>query len=183
MSFFETNRLIFGGMLLTLIAVGEVVLHELHLPSWPVFFVMVFFFLSHMDRMMIPRIIIGAIAGIACMLIARPVVVALAPFIGAPLGRLLYILAVVAAIILFKDHVSMVFNDYCFAYFLISGMATKVSRAPNDPYIWIAVTLVGGTILVYSIMGMRKITEILARKRAVEAARKKARTAMQQSSL
>lgn len=158
-------------MLLILIAAGEVILHEFQLPSWPVFFVMIFFFLSHMDHAVIPKIIIGAIAGIVCIIIARPVVIFMMPFIGLSLARLLFILGIVAIIILFKERVSFVFNDYFFAYFLLSGMASKSSDNPKDPYIWLAVAVLGGLILIYSIVGIRKITEILARKRAVAKAR------------
>ena len=76
---FQKDRLIFGGLLLALIAIGEIVLHELYLPAWPVFVVMLFFFLAHMDRKVAPNIIIGALAGIGCTMLAKPVVGALAP--------------------------------------------------------------------------------------------------------
>ncbi len=52
-----------GGMLLVLIAVGETILHEFDLPAWPPLFVMLFFFLTHMDKKAAPNIIIGALVG------------------------------------------------------------------------------------------------------------------------
>ena len=170
MAKFDRNRLMFGAMLLAAIAVGEIVLHELHLPAWPVFFIMVFFFLAHMDKKVAPNIIIGALAGIGCMVMARPIVTAIAPFTGAAMGRLIYILTIVAAIILFREMVPMVFNDYFFAYFLVSGLAAKASFPPR-PYTWMAVTLVGGTLLICAVLGMRKLVARAARKRAVTAAR------------
>jgi hypothetical protein len=171
MSFFDTNRLIFGGMLLLLIAAGEIVLHELQLPSWPVFFVMVFFFLSHMDSKVIPKIICGAVAGLVSIIIAKPLVTMLTPIIGLPLARLSFILGIVALIILFREHVGIVFNDYFFAYFLLGGMASRSPDRHSGPFVWMAVAVVGGLILVYSVLGIRKITEMLARKRAVAEAR------------
>jgi len=171
----DKNRLIFGVMLLVLIAVGEVVLHKVNVPAWPVFLVMVFFFLAHMDKKVAPNIIIGAIAGILCMIIARPVVATISPVTGLQLARLLCIMGVVAAIILFREMVPMVFNDYFFAYFLISGLASKAYPPRPNPIVWIAVTLVGGTILILAILGIRKIVASMARKRAIAAARLRVR--------
>jgi len=162
-------------MLLTLIAVGEVVLHELQLPSWPVFFVMLFFFLSHIDSKVIPKIICGAVAGLVSIIIAKPIVVILTPFIGVPLARLAFILGIVALIILFREHVGIVFNDYFFAYFLLGGMASRSPDRYSGPFVWIAVAVVGGLTLAYSVLGIRKITEMLARRKAVAEARKRLR--------
>jgi hypothetical protein len=163
------NRLIMGAMLLVLIAVGETILHELHLPTWPPLFVMLFFFLAHMDKKVAPNIIIGALAGIGCFVIARPVIVAVAPITGVAMGRLLFILAVVSAIVLFREMAPMVFNDYTFAYLLVSGLSAK-NPDPPDPFILMAVTLVGGTLFILAILGMRKTVESMARKRAIKKA-------------
>ncbi len=154
-----------GGMLLVLIAVGETILHEFDLPVWPPLFVMLFFFLAHMDKKVAPNIIIGALVGIGCFIIARPVITAIAPITGATIGRLLFILAIVSAIVLFREMAPMIFNDYAFAYLLITGLASK-NPDPPDPYILMAVTLVGGTLFILAILGMRKTVEIMARKRA-----------------
>ena len=167
----DKNRLMFGAMLLVLIALGEIVLHKLNLPTWPVFLIMVFFFLAHMDKKVAPNIIIGAIAGIGCMIIARPIVTAIAPFTGLPMGRLLYILGVVAAIILFRDMVPMVFNDYFFVYFLISGLASKAYPPRPNPFVWMVVSLVGGTTFILAILGIRRIVVAIARKRVIASAR------------
>ena len=117
-----------------------------------------------MDKKVAPNIIIGALVGIGCFIIARPVITAIAPITGATIGRLLFILAIVSAIVLFKEMAPMIFNDYAFAYLLITGLASKSDRP--DPYILMAVTLVGGTLFILAILGMRKTVEIIARKRA-----------------
>lgn len=84
---------------------------------------------------------------------------------------LIYILGVVAAIILFREMVPIVFNDYFFAYFLLSGLAAKAYVPRQNPSVWMAVTLAGGTILIFAILGIRKIVMAVARKRAIAAAR------------
>ena len=162
----ERNRLIFGAMLLAAITLGEIVLHELHLPAWPVFFVMMFFFLAHMDKKAAPNIIIGALVGIGCFVTARPVIVALAPITGLAMGRLLYLLVVVGAIIVFREMVPVMLNDYAFAYLLLSGMAAKASSFPPNPLSWMAVTLVGGILIILAILGMRQIVVVMATRRA-----------------
>lgn len=166
----DKNRLIFGAMLLVLITITEIVLHALQVPGWPVLFVMLFFFLVHMDKKAAPNIIIGALVGIGCFVIAKPVIRAIYPITGLEMGRLLFILVIVAAIILFKEIVPMVFNDYTFAYLLISGLAAKIPSPSPNPYIWMAVTLVGGTLFIFAILGMRKIVTVMAIKRARAAA-------------
>jgi hypothetical protein len=158
------NRLMMGGMLLVLIAVGETILHEFDLPAWPPLFVMLFFFLAHMDKKVAPNIIIGALTGIGCFMIARPIITIIAPITGVAMGRLVFILAVVSAIVLFREMAPMVFNDYTFAYLLITGLAAK-NPDPPDPLILMAVTLVGGTIFIFAILGMRKTVVALERKR------------------
>jgi hypothetical protein len=164
---FNKNRLMMGGMLLVLIAIGETILHEFDLPAWPPLFVMLFFFLSHMDKKAAPNIIIGALVGIGCFIIARPIVVAIAPITGAATGRLLFILAIVAAVVLFREMAPMVFNDYAFAFLLIAGLASK-NPDPPDPYVLMAVTLIGGSLFIAAILGMRKTVEAMARKRAAK---------------
>ena len=170
MALLDKNRLCFGAMLLAVIAIGEIVLHELNLPAWPIFFAMMFFFLAHMDKKAAPHIIIGALVGIGCFIVARPVIAAIAPFTGLAIGRLLYVLAVVGAIIVFWEKVPMVLNDYTFAYFLLSGLASRTLPSPLSPYIWMAVTLCGGTMIIFAIMGMRKLVVFSVRKRAIKKA-------------
>ena len=170
------NRLIFGVMLLAVIAISEIILHELHLPTWPVFFVMMFFFLGHTDKSTAPNIIIGALVGIGCFVIAKPIIVAMIPFIDVGMGRMLYLLAVVGAIVLFREMVPMALNDYTFAFFLISGMASRArSHTSNNPFVWMLLTLVGGTILILVILGINKIVWVIETRRIQRSARATAR--------
>jgi hypothetical protein len=157
-------------MLLAVIAVSEIILHELQLPNWPVFFVMMFFFLAHTDKNAVPNIIIGALVGIGCFVIARPIIVAMFPVLGLPTARMLYLLVVVGVIVLFREMVPMALNDYTFAFFLLSGMASRArSHTSNNPLVWMLLTLVGGTILILAILGIRKIVVVIETSRARKA--------------
>ena len=53
---FDRNRLVFGLYLLGLIAVFEIGTGKLHLPAWPAFIAMIFFFSEHMDPKKVPHI-------------------------------------------------------------------------------------------------------------------------------
>jgi hypothetical protein len=161
----DRNRAIFGTILVGLIAAGEIIIHHLHLPTWPVFFVMVFFFLAHMDIKVAPNIIIGSLVGIGFYIIARPIIVAIMPITGVPMGRLLYVLAVVFLIAMFREILPIVLNDYTFAFLLLSGLASKVPPSPPKPITWMLVTLIGGTICIFFILGIRKIVVAIETKR------------------
>jgi hypothetical protein len=176
------NRLIFGAMLLALITVADIILHELHLPSWPMFMILMFFFLAHTDKKVAPNIIIGALLGIACFDIARPIIVPLVPFTGLFTARLLYLLGMVGSIILFREYVPIAFNDYAFAFLLLSGMASRErSDTASNPLAWMIVTLVGGTIIILAILGIRQSIVVIETRKVRKAAR--ARRAAAQRSL
>jgi hypothetical protein len=149
---FDRQRLVFGLYLLVPIAVFEMVMGHLHLPAWPAFVAMVFFFAEHMDTKKALPILVGGAAGIGCILLARPFIAALAPVTGVVLGRLVYILVLVYAIVAFGEVVPMVFNNYAFMYLTITGLAVQLPQ-PN-PFLWMAITVVGGALLIGSVMGI-----------------------------
>jgi hypothetical protein len=156
------NRLIFGVMLLAVITLADIILHELHLPSWPMFMILMFFFLAHIDKNVAPNIIIGALLGIACFDIARPIILPLVPFTGLFTARLMYLLGTVGSIILFREFVPIAFNDYAFAFLLLSGMASRErSDTASNPLAWMIVTLVGGTLIILAILGIRQIIVVI----------------------
>ena len=152
MARFNRQRLIFGGYLLVLIAIAEVVLEGLHLPAWPAFMAMIFFFVEHMDQKKVPQILVGAVAGIACLLLARPVVAALAPLLGVEAARLVFILGIVFAIVAFGESLPLVFNNYAFMYLTVAALATKLPD-PN-PLLWMAVAALGGGLLIGGVIGI-----------------------------
>lgn len=170
------NRLIFGAMLLSLITVADIILHEFHLPSWPMFMILMFFFLAHTEKDVAPNIIIGTLLGIACFDIARPIIVPLVPFTGLFGARLLYLLGMVGSIILFREFVPIAFNDYAFAFLLLSGMASRERpETASNPITWMVVTLVAGTIIILAILGIRQIIVVIETRRARKEARAAAR--------
>src|SRR5579863_4958781 len=100
---FDRQRLVFGLYLLVPIAAFEIVTGHLHVPAWPAFAAMVFFFAEHMDPKKALPILVGGAAGIGCLLLFRPVVGALAPLMGVELARLAFILILVYAIVAFGE--------------------------------------------------------------------------------
>jgi len=160
------NRLIFGAMLLAVISIVDIILHELRLPSWPMFMILMFFFLAQANKKVAPHIIVGALLGIACFDIARPIIVALTPYTGVFGARLLYLLGMVGSIILFREFVPVAFNDYAFAFLLLSGMASRErTDTYSNPISWMTVTLLGGTIIILAILGIRRTVAAIESKK------------------
>jgi hypothetical protein len=152
---FNRQRLIFGLYLLVLIAGAELIAGHFKLPAWPAFMAMIFFFVEHMDVKKAPHILVGGVFGIACILLAKPVVGALAPMLGVEMATLAYILAIVYAIVAFGEMAPMFFNNYAFMYLTVTGLAMHLPQ-PN-PYLWMAVAGIGGGALIAGVVGIVKL--------------------------
>ncbi len=151
------ERLLFGVFLLVLIVIIELVLHQLHLPTWPAFLVMIFFFETHMDRSRAPHLILGGLVGILCYVLTVEFVAALAPVLGEATARLVFICLVVYAIVAFGEMLPMVFNNYAFMFFLVSGLAAQVAGVDPEPWLWIGVELIGGALVILGVIAIGKI--------------------------
>ncbi len=160
MATFNRQRLVFGLYLLVLIAIAELVAGHFKLPAWPAFMAMIFFFVEHMDPKKAPHILVGGVFGIACILLAPPMVGALAPLVGVELARLAYILVVVYAIVAFGEMAPMFFNNYAFMYLTVTGLAMLLPQ-PN-PYLWMAVAGPGGGLLIAGVIGIGKLMAVQA---------------------
>lgn len=151
---FKKERLIFGLYLLALIVAVELALHSFHLPGWPLFMVMIFFFESHMDTAKAPNIIFGGIAGIVCFMLTIQFIQLTSGFVEANTAKIAFICAVVYAIVAFGEIFPKVFNNYAFMYFLISGLAATSQSLQPQPLIWIALVLAGGSLIIMAIIGL-----------------------------
>jgi hypothetical protein len=152
---FDKQRLIFGLYLLVLIAAFELVTGHFKLPAWPAFIVMIFFFVEHMDVKKAPHILAGGVFGIALILLAKPIIGALAPLIGLELARLAFVLILVYAIVAFGEMVPLLFNNYAFLYLTVTGIA--VMQPNPNPFLWMAITAIGGAILIGGVIGIGKL--------------------------
>jgi uncharacterized membrane protein len=158
------DRLIFGVPLIILVALGEIILGKLKLPSWPAFMVMIFFFEAHMDMKKAPNILVGGLFGIANLIIIKIFLEAAAPSLGLELTKLIYVIVFVYLIVALGEVVPVIFNNYAFMYFLVAAVAAK-GPAP-DVFAWMGVELVGGAIFIAAILGIVKISGALAAKKA-----------------
>jgi hypothetical protein len=160
------QRLVFGLFLLVLIVVGEVVLHHFEWPTWPAFMIMIFFFVEHMNTKKIPEILVGGCVGIACIILAKYMIGALAPIMGQQIATLVFIVVVVYAIVAFGEILPIVFNNYAFMFLTVSAAMANAGKAPPDPFVWMAVELVAGGIFIAGIIGILKIMGALAARKA-----------------
>jgi hypothetical protein len=152
---FDRQRLVFGLYLLVLIAAAVLITGHFKLPAWPAFMAMVFFFVEDMDAKKVPHILVGGMFGIACILVAAPIIGALAPLIGVEYATLVYILGIVYAIVALGVMVPLLFNNFAFMYLTVTGVAVQLP-APN-PYLWMAVTGIGGALLIAGVVGIGKL--------------------------
>jgi hypothetical protein len=154
---FSTKNVLFGFLLVTLIIVFEIVLARLKLPAWPAFMVMIFFFVAHEDAKMTPNILLGGLAGIACVVLIKQFITLFEPSIGIEASRLIFIGLFVYSIVLFKDAIPYVFNSYAFMFFLVSALAAH-DHVPA-PYVWMCIELIVGGIFIAGIIGINKVVE------------------------
>jgi hypothetical protein len=152
---FDRQRLVFGLYLLVLIAAAVLITGHFKLPAWPAFMAMVFFFVEDMDIKKVPRILVGGIFGIGCILLAAPTIGALAPVIGVEYATLVYILGIVYAIVAFGETVPLLFNNFAFMYLTVTGIAVQLPAA--NPYLWMAITGIGGALLIAGVVGIGKL--------------------------
>ena len=152
---FDRQRLIFGLYLLVLIAIAELIVGHFKLPAWPAFLAMIFFFVEHMDVKKASHIVVGGTFGIGLILLARPVITALAPVLGVELAQLAFVLGLVYAIVAFGEMLPMFFNNYAFMSLTVTGVAVQ---QPNpNPFLWMAMSAIGGGLLIAGVIGIGKI--------------------------
>ncbi len=151
------QRLVFGLYLLVLIVAVEVILHRFHLPVWPVFMVMIFFFETHMNRGRAPHLIVGALTGIAAYLLTVQFVELAASTLGLATARLVVICLVVYAIVAFGEVMPVVFNNYAFMFYLVSGLAAQSGATEPLPLVWMALVVIGGSAVIVGILGIGKL--------------------------
>jgi uncharacterized membrane protein len=176
------QRLLFGVFLLVLIVIGEIIFHTFHLPAWPAFMVMIFFFEAHMNLKKAPEILVGGMFGLLSVVLAGITIRALTPSMGQFPATVLFVVVAVYAIVAFGEILPIVFNNYAFMYLTVGaavaktqgilaaletkvpGLETKIGR-PN-PFLWIAIELVAGGLFIAGIIGILKIMGFLAQRKA-----------------
>jgi len=161
------DRLIFGVLLIVLIALAEIILAHFKLSTWPAFMVMIFFFEAHMDMKKAPNILIGGLFGIANLIIIKIFIEAAGPSLGVELAKLIYVLVFVYAIVAFGEVIAVLFNNYTFMYFLVAALAAKTPE-PNI-FEWMGVEVVGGALFIAGILVIMKIMGSLATRKAAKA--------------
>ena len=152
---FNRQTLIFGIYLLVPVALAVYVTDYFKLPAWPAFMCMIFFFVEHMDMKKASHILVGAIAGLAGIALIGAALGVLSPIMGLEPGKIVYILALVYAIVAFGETLPIVFNAYAFMFFTVGGLGLE---APEPaPYLWMAMAAVGGGLLIGSVVLINKI--------------------------
>jgi hypothetical protein len=140
------RRLVFGLYLIVLVALAELAAGYFKLPGWPAFVALILFFIEHMDVKKVPAILVGALVGVAFVLLAPSAIAFLGRFLGPAWGQLAYILLAVYLIVAFGEMLPLFFNNYAFLYLTVCGLALETPN-PN-PYLWAVVAALGGALLI-----------------------------------
>ncbi|PKN51772.1 MAG: hypothetical protein CVU55_10005 [Deltaproteobacteria bacterium HGW-Deltaproteobacteria-13] len=156
---FTKRSILFGFLLVAFIIVFEIILARLSLPAWPAFMVMIFFFVVHEDTKKSPNILIGGLAGIACVVLSEIFIDALQPLIGYEAAKLLFIGLFVYSIVLLQEAIPYVFNSFAFMFFLVAALAMPTAKV--SPYIWMSIELIVGGIFILGILGINRLVAVL----------------------
>lgn len=161
MAKFDRGRFLFGLFLLPVIAIGSSAAHAINIPPWPAFIVMIFYFMSHMDKKQIPNIIVGSAFGILLIIPLGILIKLFGQSWGIHMVVLFFTILFVFAIIAFGEMLPIILNNYAFAAMLITGVEmTYVVKV--HPFKLVAVELAGGLFFVYAIQGIVKLLTALA---------------------
>lgn len=159
---FSKQRLVFGIYLLVLIICIELLLHHFHLAAWPVFLVMIFFFESHMNSARAPHLLIGAMVGVCCYVLTVEFVQLTASQWGVETARLVFICAVVYAIVALGEILPIIFNNYAFMFYLVSGLAARGESGPQ-PLAWLLLIAIGGGAVIAAILQINRLVALTLR--------------------
>jgi hypothetical protein len=155
MARFNRRRLVFGLYLIALVALAQLAAGYFKLPGWPAFVALILFFIEHMDVKKVPAILLGALVGVAFVLLAPTAIAFLGRYLGPAWGQLAYILLAVYLIVAFGEMLPLLFNNYAFLYLTVCGLALETAN-PN-PYLWAVVAAVGGAVLIAGAVLIGKI--------------------------
>jgi hypothetical protein len=167
---FNKRNLLTCALLLPLIAIAEVLLFLLKLPAWPVMVCMVSFFLAEQEREKLPHIVLGGALGELSCLILNFVFI---PRFWLPVfgegalfaGVVVFVLIFVGLIVLLLGVLPKFFNSFAFLFFLAATLGYKSDTVPEVltklplPLVWMAETLLGGTLIILGCVGIGVIVK------------------------
>ncbi len=136
---FTKPKMLYMIVILGTIVLMENILHGNHWDTWPAFMCMVFFFCVHRDFKQGPNIIGGGVFGILQIYLIKLWYGATVPMFGGDMSKytdpltqnalftskLIYILIFVGLIVILKDAVPLIFNDFTFMFFIVAGVAAS----------------------------------------------------------
>jgi hypothetical protein len=154
---FSKSQILVCTLLLAWIAIGEVVMHTFHLPTWPLFLSMVAFFLAEQHIKEIPKIIVGGAFGIVnFFVLVKFWLPATTGMLEVFPAQVIYILIFVGSIVILGPVLPYLLNSFTFLYFLVAAMDKAF-----DPATCVAVTLIGGAIIIAGCVGSARLVVFL----------------------
>ena len=87
----------------------------------------------------------------------------LSPIVGVTNAQLTYICLAVYVFVAFGESLPMIFNNYAFMFFLVSGLAGAVVVEAQEPWLWFVAELVGGAFAVIGILFINRLVSHMTR--------------------
>lgn len=120
-------------------------------PTWPMFFVTIFFFLLQGDKKKIPTIFLSGIVGIGFAFLLYKGIVVFSPAMGT-LGAVAVLLFVILGLIIVGgNYFPVIFSNITFAYLTIASIDLTVVEQNFLP--WILMLIIGGAIILLGSLG------------------------------
>jgi len=124
-------------------------------PTWPMYFVTIFFFAMEADKKKIPSIFMGGTAGILLALLLEKGIGALAPSVGAIPAVSIMLFIILGLIIVGGNYLPWVLNNITFAYMTIATINMEI--IDKNIVNWILMLLIGGAIILVGALGAVKL--------------------------
>lgn len=126
-------------------------------PTWPMFFVTICFFMLNADVKQIPSIFLGGTVGILggwCLLNGLLV---LAPIIGEKMALAFLLFVILGIIIMGGTFCPMLFNNAAFAYLTIATL--HIEDVATLTAKWLLMLFVGGAVILVGCVGIMIVVE------------------------
>lgn len=115
-------------------------------PTWPMYFVTIFYFTMGADNKKIKNIFISALTGVCFAWVFFKGLAAFSPVIGTPAALIILLFVVLGLIIVGGCYFPICFNNVTFAYLTIATINMEIVSNMFLP--WILMLLAGGGIIL-----------------------------------
>lgn len=136
-------------------------------PTWPMYFVTIFFFTMGADVKKISSIFLSGAMGIFFAWILIKAIIVMAPVIGETAALMILLFIILGLVIVGGNYCPAIFNNITFAYLTIATINVEIIESCAIP--WLLMLLIGGGVILAGAMGSMVLAgKLLAKRNGVE---------------